>query len=335
MESASPLFRKEAIENRVNRSLGSTRINVPMNFHIAGYGALGILVMFFLFVSYAQLSEKTYIRGYLDTEKGIISVESKFQGMVKEVTVEEGMSVQKGDVLYIITNPKQDNTVQQANNLKQRINNLKREYQLKEKNHHALKKLCNKHFIALSTLIESESSLLEIKNKLKGAEYELLNFKDNQYQLITAPISGIITNIFYQQGQSVQSSKPLVQIIPNHTDLVVRLYIPAREIGFVNLGQTINLKYDAYPSQRFGFYQATIIEINQTILTDDKEDKPIKIGEPYYKIMAKLKTSYVNVYGRKATLSHGLTLTAIVTGEKKKIWQWIFDPINGFRDALI
>jgi membrane fusion protein len=36
------------------------------------------------------------------------------------------------------------------------------------------------------------------------------------------------------------------------------------------------------------------------------------------------------LYGKKENLSHGMTLTAVITGEKKKIWQWVFDPIYSY-----
>ena len=59
-------------------------------------------------------------------------------------------------------------------------------------------------------------------------------------------------------------------------------------MGFVKKGQQIIIKYDAYPSQRFGSYKAYIKEINLTVLTDGMEDKPIQVGQPYYKIKAEL-----------------------------------------------
>lgn len=92
----------------------------------------------------------------------------------------------------------------------------------------------------------------------------------------------------------------------------------------------ITLKYDAYPSQRFGFYESRIEEINQTVLSDDKEDKPLRIGEPYYKIKARLIKPYVSVYGKQVRLTHGMMLTAIIRGEKKTIWQWVLDPIYSY-----
>ena len=81
--------------------------------------------------------------------------------------------------------------------------------------------------------------MLELQNKIKIAEYELLQFKENKSQQITAPSDGIITNIFYRRGQKIQPSKPLLQIIPSHVNLIARLYIPSREIGFLKPGQKL------------------------------------------------------------------------------------------------
>lgn len=330
MGNRNHLFRKEVINNRIHRSLGTTRINIPVNFHVSGYCALGIVLILIAFFYFAVISERIFIRGHLDTESGIISVESEASGLVDEIVVEEGAFVKRGQLLFIILNPRSSNVITQSNNIEQRIRNLKREYQIKDEHYQALKKLHYKNYISTSNLKNSESELLELKNKLKSSEYELLKFKENQVQEIRAPTDGIVTNILYRRGQRVQSLKTLLQIIPNEANLIARLYIPTKEIGFLKPGQKINIKYDAYPSQRFGFYEAKIKEVNQTVLTDDKEDKPIKVGEPYYKIKAKLKSPYVMVYGKKVKLNHGMTITAIITGEKKKVWQWVLDPIYSY-----
>lgn len=330
MENQQPLFRQNVINNRIHRSLGTVRINIPLNYRLAAYISVTIVFVLLIFFYFAQISERTMVRGFLDTENGIISVESNGSGLIEQIFVEEGSEVKKGDVLFIITNPPSPNNEIQLSNHNQRILNLKKENQIKDEHYQALTKLYEKKYLSFSSLKEAEAERLEFQNKLKMAEYELLQFKENQTQHIIASSDGTVTNIFYRRGQKVQSSKPLLQIIPSKVDLIVRLYIPSREIGFLKKNQKINLKYDAYPSQRFGFYEATIKEINQTILTDEKEDKPIHISEPYYKIKAELKNPYVLAYGKKIKLNHGMTLTAIIMGEKKNIWQWFLDPLYSY-----
>ena len=335
MENAGPIFRQNAIDNRINRSLGTTRINIPLNYRIACIVSIVLIIILIFFFSVAQISDRTYVRGYLDSENGIISVESEVSGIVENIFVEEGSEVKKGQVLYTISTPFFRNNELQIKNYKHRIANLKREYQIKTEHYQALSKLYNKQYISASTLKNAESEQLELHNKIKITEYDLLQFKQNKSQQITAPNDGIATNIFYHRGQKIQPSKPLLQIIPSEVNLIARLYIPSRESGFLKKGQIISIKYDAYPSNRFGFYKATVKEINQTILTDDKEDKPILVGDPYYKIKAELNTPYIVAYGKEARLSHGMTFTAILTGEKKKIWQWILDPIYSYYGELV
>lgn len=330
MENKKSLFRQDVIDNRLHRRLGTVRINIPINFKMAGIIAVGIIFMLSVFFCVAQISERAFVRGYLDTENGIISVESDVAGIIEQIFVEEGSKVKKGQLLFIISNSSSMSSDIHIKNYEQRITNLKREYQIKMEHYQALSKLYIKQYISTSNLHDTESELLEIQNKIKVAEYELLQFKENKVQQIKASTDGTVTNIFYRRGQKVRSSSSLLQIIPSKDLLIARLYIPSREIGFLKAGQIINLKYDAYPSRRFGFYEAEIKEINQTILTDEKEDKPIRLGEPYYKIKAELKKTYVFAYGNKAKLNHGMTFTAIITGEKKKIWQWILDPIYSY-----
>lgn len=330
MENIHPLFRQNVISNRTNRGLGTVRINIPLNYRVSGYVAIAFVLILFLFFYFAKISERTLVRGYLDTENGIISIEPNASGLIDKVFVEEGSEVKKGDVLFIISNSTSSNYEVQLKNHKQRILNLKREYQIKADHYAALTKLYEKKYVSFASLKEAESEHLEFQNKVKMAEYELLQFKDSQAQKITAPSDGTVTNIFYRMGQKVRPSKALLQIIPTQFNLIARLYIPSREIGFLKKNQKINLKYDAYPSQRFGFYEATIKEINQTILTDEKEDKPIHIGEPYYKIKAELKKPHILAYGKKIKLNHGMTLTAIISGEKKSVWQWVLDPLYSY-----
>lgn len=244
--------------------------------------------------------------------------------------IEEGERITKNSTLFVIARAGQEKTREFLENLNQRRKNLKNEYQIKKKYCQSLSKLYKKHYVSLTLLQNTKAELLEIRNRIKSVDLELIQFKQNQYQLIKSPINGVVTNILYKEGQSIDPSKALLQILPDNAKLIARLYIPAQNIGFLKKGDSVAIKYDAYPSQRFGIYKALVKEINLTVLTDDKEDKPINVGQPYYKIKAELDKYYVNVYGEKTNLSHGMTLTAVFSGDKRKMWQWILDPIFSY-----
>jgi len=328
MESKQSLFRAEAMNHRLNRSMGTIRINAPLNYRVVSIFSALILLILILFLSFAETAENIFVRGYLDTEKGIVTVHSLSHGIVLESKAKEGEHVKKGSTLFVISNNEPKHSTEQFTNLTQRRKNLQREHELKNDHFEAITLLYKKHFISASVLKNTEAELLELENKIKMLDLELINYK--QKQIIKSPIDGIITNVFYKPGQSVEQSKTLLHIIPHNSQLIARIYIPSQHIGSVKKDENVTIKYDAYPAQRFGTYKASIKEINLTILTDDKEDKPIQIGQPYYKIKANLETPYIKVYGKNSDLSHGLTFTAVITGNKKKIWQWVLDPLYSY-----
>lgn len=324
------LFREEAVGSRINRNMGTIRINVPFSYWVASGFSLLLLIIIFLFLFYAQVAEKIVVRGYLDSENGIVTVQSNLGGVILQSNAIESKKVKKGDVLFIITDREKEKIKELIDNLEQRKKNLSREHQLKKDHYQALSKLYEKHYISSSVLKDTEAVLLEISNQIKSIDLELIKYQHSQHQLIKAPVNGTLTNILYKQGQIVDPSHTLLQIIPDHTKLVARLCIPSPNMGFLKKEAPVSIKYDAYPTQRFGAYNALIKEINLTVLTDDKEDKPIKIGQPYYKAKAELEQRYINAYGNKVSLNHGMTITAVITGDKKKIWKWILDPIYSY-----
>jgi|GEM_PF-2451944 len=330
MEKKQSLFREEVLSNRLNRSLGTLRVNVPLNFRITSFFCLLILLTVASFLFFAQTEEKIEVRGFLDTEQGLITIYSDLKGQIIHSNAEEGRTVKKGETLFYIANSSDSHSKALMENLKQRLANLKREYALKQENYHAITKLYAKHYVAAALVKETETALLELSNKIKLVDLELIQYHKGQSQQIKSTVDGVITNIFYKQGQTAEPTKALLQILPKNSQLIARLYIPSRDIGFVNKGDKVLLKYDAYPASRFGVYPALIKEINLTVLTDEQEDKPIKLGQPYYKIKANLARPFVKLYGKEVMLNHGMTVTAVIKGDRKQVWKWILDPVYSF-----
>lgn len=64
MENKHPFFRQNVINNRIHRSLGTVRMNIPLNYRVAGYVAAALVFVLLLFFYFAQISERTLVRGY-------------------------------------------------------------------------------------------------------------------------------------------------------------------------------------------------------------------------------------------------------------------------------
>jgi membrane fusion protein len=88
--------------------------------------------------------------------------------------------------------------------------------------------------------------------------------RDAQFHAtLVAPISGVIGTILVEPGQVVTPGMTLATLIPADASLEAHLYTPSRSIGFVRNGQTVLLRYLAYPHQKFGSQRARVTAVSK------------------------------------------------------------------------
>jgi membrane fusion protein len=87
--------------------------------------------------------------------------------------------------------------------------------------------------------------------------------------VIVAPSAGVVTTILGVQGQSITTSTPLLSLVPAEAVLEAHLLVPSRAMGFIVPRQTVAIRYQAFPYQRFGSAKGRITEISQTLITPE------------------------------------------------------------------
>ncbi|WP_045107271.1 HlyD family secretion protein [Legionella hackeliae] len=327
-------FRAEAMQHRKEPLYGSICINTPPQYKLllVGFSLLILLIIFFLI--FAEFSEKFIVSGYVNSTKALIRVYPKMNGIVSESYIHQGERIKKGGNLFLVDSSFKSNEPELANQLQQRKKFVEKEIIYKSKHLAAMRPLLDKKYLSLAEYNQKEEELYELKNKKSLIEMDLIRYNQSRSFLVRSPIEGVVSSVLYKEGQYINSSKYLLTIIPANSEFTAELFIPAKKAGFLNKNTQVLIRYDAYPYQRFGTYQATIKEISQNITTDDEEEKPIRIGEPYYKVVAILDRQNVMVYGEQKRIQHGMTLSAVVVGSKRKLWQWILDPLYSYYGKL-
>ncbi len=178
----------------------------------------------------------------------------------------------------------------------------------------------------LSVFQLEESELLQQSEQLKG----------QQTFVIRAPRSGIVSNLQAKDGKKIiDSSEPLLHVVPEDERLVLHALAPVRASGFVKPGQTLDVRFDAFPYQKFGLYKATATKVSDTVfLPSELRTSPVSAREPVFRITASLSNDYVSAYGREVALKPGMTLSADVVLENRTILQWILEPIHSLRGRI-
>lgn len=121
----------------------------------------------------------------------------------------------------------------------------------------------------------------------------------------------------------------LATLLPEGGQLEAQLLVPSRAAGFVDEGQSVRLLYDAFPYQKFGFHSGVVSDVSRTVISPT--DLPIAPAaqEPVFIITVGLDRQDVDANNQLYNLQSGMTLSADIILEDRKIWEWVLEPILG------
>jgi len=162
--------------------------------------------------------------------------------------------------------------------------------------------------------LESEKSTLsalisEYEKELKRAEAQVLAAKNAweeakvklSYAFVYAPISGVVSQVTTQQGETVVAglNAPTFITVIDLSKLQVECYVDETDIGKIKEGQEATFTVDAYPSKVFKarvrtIYPGAIIKNNVVFY-----DVVLDILDPYENILRPEMTAQVTIIAGK------------------------------------
>jgi len=194
--------------------------------------------------------------------------------------------------------------------------------------------LRNKKFEILFLEQEHLKHLTQLKREESEINQEKIQSQSNSDQILKSPIDGKISIINIEKGQTIELNKILMSIVPTNTKLVCFLYVPSNAIGFIKPNTEVSIRYFAFPYQKFGLAKAKVLSISETpIPYQDLNSlglipmQGITSNEPVYIIKASLDKQTITAYGEEVNLKIGMLLEADIKLEKRKIYEWILEPL--------
>lgn len=172
--------------------------------------------------------------------------------------------------------------------------------------------------------------IIENDQRLEELESQRVQLRTSQtQQAITAPISGTVFNLRANQaGYVANTTEPLMEIVPQD-DLVARIFIPNQDVGFVEVGQKVDVRIDAYSYSEFGDMEGTVTRIGTDALPPDEI-------YPYYRFPAEVTLSGQQLIsnGIPLDLRSGMSLSANINLRKRRIITFFTDIFVSKVDAL-
>lgn len=186
-----------------------------------------------------------------------------------------------------------------------------------------------------------ETALLD--RNIAQLEQERAEAEAKREIVVEAPHDGTVTAIQIVPGAKADTGAPLLSIVPPDMQLEAHLYGPSRAVGFVRPGQRVLLRYQAYPYQRFGHYEGVVTSVSRTALNPGELNQQLAgltsltgatagvATEPIYRITVKLASQTVKAYGAEVPLQAGMLLEADVTLERRRLFEWVLDPLYAIK----
>jgi len=151
--------------------------------------------------------------------------------------------------------------------------------------------------------------------------------------LLKAPVSGLVANRLVEPGQAVQAGQPLLSLLPQGSLLEAQLLVPSRAVGFIEAGDKVLLRYQAYSYQKFGHYSGRVIRVSRNAVTPPTASAG-QAAEPYYRVQVRLDRQSVMVYGKPEPLRPGMMLDADILSERRKLYEWLLEPLYSLRGTV-
>lgn len=175
---------------------------------------------------------------------------------------------------------------------------------------------------------EAAARIDALRMQQADLEQRLLEAEDRESYVITAPIAGVVSALQGKPGETVRAGALLMVVIPADAEFEAELFVPSRAIGFIEPGQRVAIRYQAFPYQRFGLYPGHVASVSETILSPQEVITTVPLaGEPVYRVRVALERHQVSAYGRDYPLQPGMLLEADVELDRRPLWQWLLEPV--------
>jgi hemolysin D len=173
------------------------------------------------------------------------------------------------------------------------------------------------------TIVENEKQISEIENKLNQAKMTL------NYQAIQSPVDGIVFDLKPNApGFVATPSEAILKIVPSD-NLVAKVYITNRDIGFVRTGMAVDVRVDSFPYSEFGDIKGTLTWIGSDALP------PTQVRNFYsFPAKVKLNTQTLKAQQRQFSLQSGMSLSVNIKTRQRTVMSIFTDLFTGEMDGL-
>lgn len=161
--------------------------------------------------------------------------------------------------------------------------------------------------------VQKEASLVQLLTKARYQE-ALTQLK--------ASVAGTVQQLaVHTVGGVVTPAQALMVIVPTDQPVEVEALLENKDVGFVRAGQAVTVKVETFTFTRYGTVEGEVIGVSNDAIDDEKRG-------PVYSSRIRLKEDYLNIKGERVALSPGMSVTAKVKTDQRRVLDYFLSPLR-------
>ena len=114
----------------------------------------------------------------------------------------------------------------------------------------------------------------------------------------------------------------VVSVVPMNTIRQAQIRIPAKDIGFINIGQEVNINLLPFRESEYGSLNGIIETISGSTVKNDQS------GEYYYESIVSIEQQYIDFPESKILLQVGMPLIAEIKTNQRSLLSFLLQPFT-------
>ena len=129
-------------------------------------------------------------------------------------------------------------------------------------------------------------------------------------------------------GSVVQPGAEIMSIVPIEDTLLVEAEVKPADIGFIHLGQEVQVKVTAYDSSVYGALEGYVDRVSADTITDAK-------GKSYYLVRIKTDKNYLRTASNPLYIIPGMTASVSILTGRRTVLNYLLSPLIKARDSAL
>ena len=179
---------------------------------------------------------------------------------------------------------------------------------------------------------EASGELVRIQNELAQLDEQMVVRQDAmQRTVLKSPVHGVVKNIRVNTvGGVITTGAPIMEISPIGPRIRVEARIKPKDIGFIRVGQTAQIKLAGYDFNVYGGLEGKIEYISPDAMgeTDKSNDGA------YYRAVVSADRNNTHFKGKPLPVIPGMQATVEIRTGDRSVLSFLLRPMMKSREAL-